>query len=142
MEEPKNVGGHEFSESDSQLIGELARKMSGVGFFTLFIGVLYLLLFVLAVLQLLGGHHQDIAVLIALGLAAMILLSLGVWTRRAAAAFEQIVATKGNDLRHLMNALGNLRNVYALVYTLILLYLVLVIVALVVAMIIVWGYRV
>jgi hypothetical protein len=45
-------------------------------------------------------------------------LLLGTWTRSAAGSFQQIVATKGNDITHLMNALSSLHSMYGLIWML------------------------
>jgi hypothetical protein len=46
-------------------------------------------------------------------------LLIGVRTRSAAGSFQQSVDTKGNDINHLMQALGALNKTYTLTYTLI-----------------------
>jgi hypothetical protein len=46
---------------------------------------------------------------------------LGIWTRSAAASFQKIVDTKGNDIMHLMNALSSLYSMYSLIWTLLVL---------------------
>jgi hypothetical protein len=62
---------------------------------------------------------------IAIGSAAtgLFYLLLGIWTRSAAAAFQKIVDTRGNDIRNLMDGMGALHSMYSLLYTLLLLVL-------------------
>lgn len=52
------------------------------------------------------------------GVVGLFWLMMGTWTRSSAASFQQIVATQGQDISHLMNALSSLHSMYALIYTL------------------------
>jgi hypothetical protein len=52
------------------------------------------------------------------GVTGLIFLLQGVWMRSSAASFHQIVDTRGNDVDHLMNALGSLQSMYGQVYML------------------------
>jgi hypothetical protein len=45
-------------------------------------------------------------------------LLLGVWTRSAGASFQKIVDTQGSDIKHLMDGMGSLHQMYSLLYTL------------------------
>jgi hypothetical protein len=54
------------------------------------------------------------------GVTGLIFLLQGVWTRSAAASFQKIVDTRGNDISHLMNAVGSLQSMYGQVYLLLL----------------------
>ncbi|MCI0461452.1 MAG: hypothetical protein L0Z62_31260 [Gemmataceae bacterium] len=54
------------------------------------------------------------------GVNFLLYLLIGMWTRQAARSFQQIVATRGNDITLLMSALSALNKMYTLVYTLIL----------------------
>jgi hypothetical protein len=58
------------------------------------------------------------------GMTGLIFLLQGVWMRSSAGSFQQIVETKGNDINHLMNALGSLQSMYGQVYLLLMLGLV------------------
>src|SRR5262249_59179785 len=57
---------------------------------------------------------------VALGGAALICLAIGFWTSGSAHSFRRIVESKNQDIWHLMNALGSLRNMYGLLRTIIL----------------------
>src|SRR5262249_61024951 len=46
------------------------------------------------------------------GVTGLIFLLQGVWTRSAGGSFQKIVATKGNDVTHLMGAISSLRSMY------------------------------
>jgi hypothetical protein len=54
------------------------------------------------------------------GVTGLIFLLQGVWTRSAAASFQKIVDTRGDDISHLMNAVGSLQSMYGQVYLLLL----------------------
>jgi hypothetical protein len=62
-------------------------------------------------------------VAIGTGATGLFYLLLGIWTRSAAQSFRKIVDTQGNDIRHLMEGLGSLHQMYSLLYTLLLLVL-------------------
>jgi hypothetical protein len=131
--------GYEFKPQENELIGGLAGKMSFVGLFQVVIGVLYLLSAVLALTfifqdklpaDVLSKIPDDVkgrvpnpqflwGIVIQLAAAGLIMLMVGVWTRSAAASFQNIVATTGRDVSHLMTALGSLYKMYTLIYTLI-----------------------
>jgi hypothetical protein len=57
---------------------------------------------------------------VAIGTAAtgLFYLLLGVWTRSAGGAFQRIVATRGNDIRNLLDGMTSLHQMYSLLYTL------------------------
>jgi hypothetical protein len=118
---------YEFDESQNKLIDGLGYKMQGVGFFNVFVGILYLLIGALSLIKEVR-QPADYLVSATLFLTSLVMLCLGVWTRTAGTSFRQIVATKGNDISHLMSALGKLRNVYSLLYFIIVVYLILIIV--------------
>ena len=65
-----------------------------------------------------NNHLWGIA--ITAGAVGLFYLLMGVWTRSAAASFQRIVDTQGNDINNLMNGLGALHSMYALLYLLLL----------------------
>jgi len=67
---------------------------------------------------------------ISAGVAGLIYLLIGVWTRSAAASFRLITTTKGNDITNLMNGLGALHSMYSLIYMLLMIALIAFLVAL------------
>jgi hypothetical protein len=142
-------GEYEFDESQNQVIGSLARKMSLVGMVTVFFGLLQMIngvatLFmsrnpeeVVAAAQkagmpetqlnslkeaLSGGYWSSpvTASAIAFALAGLILFLVGIWTRQSALGFAGIVLTKGKDISRLMDALGALNRKYSLIYSILL----------------------
>jgi len=54
---------------------------------------------------------------IAMGLAGLVLLIVGVWTRQGAMSFALVANTSGKDISWLMNGLTALRKIYGLQYT-------------------------
>jgi hypothetical protein len=64
------------------------------------------------------GNNFLTGVAIFTGVTGLIFLLQGVWTRSSAASFRQIVDTKGNDITHLMNAVGSLQSMYGQVHLL------------------------
>jgi hypothetical protein len=137
---------YEFSTEENALIGNLAGKMSFVGLFLVLVGVVNVLMAILVVVAIyrdripsswmdqlpaeakeqvkkmpldkLPANNNLWGIAINAGLVGLFYLLMGTWTRTAAADFKKIVTTQGNDISHLMNALGALHSMYALVYTL------------------------
>ena len=54
------------------------------------------------------------------GATGLIFLLQGIWTRSSSASFQKIVDTRGNDIDHLMNAVGSLESMYRQIYLLLL----------------------
>jgi hypothetical protein len=144
-----SAGEFEFSESQNQLIGSLARKMSLVGLVMIFFGILQMVngatsMFmsrhpdrVIAAAQKAGMPEEQLATLreafsggfwtspiaissLAFALAGLLLFLVGLWTRQAAGGFAGVAYTKGNDISRLMDALRALDLKYGLMYTILL----------------------
>lgn len=94
----------EFSTSQNQLVGSLAGKMKWVAYF-LFAGAGLLVVFSLLAFEELGlgGVFQ-----------AILMLVIGLWTKKAATAFRLIVETEGRDIANLMDAILELKRLYTL----------------------------
>ena len=143
---PASTGEYEFSDSQNQLIGSLARKMGLVGMVMLFFGLLQMIngvtsLFmsrnpdrVIAAAQTAGMSAEQLGKLkeaisggfwsspitvssLVFALAGLLLFVVGMWTRQAAVGFAGIVQTKGRDISRLMDALGALERKYGLIYS-------------------------
>jgi hypothetical protein len=139
-------GEFEFSDSQNQLIGSLARKMTTVGFVMVFFGILQIVNAVMTMFftrdpnrviaaaekagmpaeqldtlreALSGGFWSSPVAIsaISVGVAGLLLFLVGNWTRQAGLGFAGIVLTKGRDVSRLMDALGALHRKYALMYT-------------------------
>ncbi|NJL43462.1 MAG: hypothetical protein HC856_06310 [Pseudanabaena sp. RU_4_16] len=61
----------------------------------------------------------------------LVLLLVGSWTKKAGTSFKQIVDSRGQDIRNLMDAMSSLRKLYTLQYWLLVIALVIVAIALV-----------
>ena len=99
-------GQFEFSTTHNLLIGTLAKKMTWVAYFLFLTAVLFALGTLLAFEAVgPGGLVQ-----------AALMIIIGIWTKKAAGAFGQIVNTAGSDISNLMDALGELKRLYTLQY--------------------------
>src|SRR5262245_41056507 len=85
---------YEFDEGQNKLIDGLGYKMQGVGFFNVFVAILYL---VIGALSLIKEVRQpgDYVLSATMFLTSLVMLCLGVWTRTAGTEFRRIVTTKG-----------------------------------------------
>jgi hypothetical protein len=119
---------YEFNESENSVFADVASRMKAVGFFSVFFGSLSIILSTFALIQSkdfrlgssgIGGISQG-----------LFFLLIGIWTRDAGSSFRQIVDSKGNDIRNLMDAIGSLKKLYTLQYWLLVIALVLVAIAL------------
>ncbi len=95
---------YEFDARQNELVGELAKRMLWVAYFLLLAGAL------VGVVGMGTLTERGIFSLIQAGF----MIIIGVWTKRAAAAFDGIVRTEGSDIANLMVALGELRKLYTL----------------------------
>lgn len=105
---------YEFSGSQNELIKNLADKMRFVSYFLIGAGILMALAGVFTILR--DGVGNIIT--------GVVQALLGIWTNKAADAFQRIVVTEGNDIENLMGALGELRKLYSLQYWLYLIFLI------------------
>jgi hypothetical protein len=133
------TGRYEFTETQNRQIGGLARKMRLVGLVAVVLGLVNLILGIVLLiyafrdqlpaealrripedtLKQLAPPSQLWALVLQAAASGLIFLLIGLWTRSAAGEFQQIVATSGHDISHLMSALGALHKMYSLLYTLI-----------------------
>jgi len=127
-------GQYEFDETQNQVISSLAHKMKFVSFFLLGIGILK---FGFAITLLMAQMEQGGAPVAPLDgfITGVIYLLLGIWGIKAAGSFQKVVDTEGNDIDHLMSALGNLKNVVSLAYWLLIIFLLAIIVMIILAMV-------
>jgi hypothetical protein len=145
MPTTSSAGEFEFSEPQNQLIGSLAGKMGLVGFVLILFGLLQMINGISALAlsrnpdrmldaaEKAGMSAEQLALLkeniagdfwsspitvsaIAMAIAGLFLLLVGVWTRQAASGFGGIVQTRGKDVSRLMDALGSLNRAYGLIY--------------------------
>jgi len=110
---------YEFNDEQNRQISGLADAMVVVASLMQLLGLAFVVLCALAVtgaIQAGGGYGPPIG----LGAAALLCLCIGFWTGGSATSFRKIVETKNEDIWHLMNALGQLQNMYGLLRTIIL----------------------
>ena len=125
-------GQYEFNDEQNRTLGALAAAMSVAATLMKVLGFAFLVFFGLVLyqaIQVRSGYGPAVG----LGSAALLCLSIGLWTSGAAHSFRRIVESKNRDLWHLMNALSSLHNMYALLRTIILGSLVLLAIGLVLA---------
>lgn len=114
---------YEFDAAANQTFSDLAHKMRWVGYFQLALGVLVGLFGILTLL-----HLNPVPLL-----QAIVMAFIGIWTLNASRGFSKIVETTGSDIRHLMEACGDLRKLYTLQYWLMIVSVVLFLIAIGVA---------
>ncbi len=102
---------YEFTDSQSQIISQLASKMGWVAMFGLVVGVMIAALGIFS----LGSDGQGLVFLV----QSVFVIMVALWTRRAALSFRQVVETTGSDITNVMSALGELKKLYTLHYWLI-----------------------
>ena len=98
---PRIRGGYEFTPRQNEVIAKLARYMNIAGWAGLVLGGLQVLTGFLATSRGFSNFIQGI-----------LLIIVGMLTRRVAARFRQITQSHGRDMVHLMNALTGLRTLY------------------------------
>ncbi|MGF1491836.1 MAG: hypothetical protein ACFBSC_05150 [Microcoleaceae cyanobacterium] len=121
---------YEFSSSQNELVGDLAKKMNFVGILMIAAGIISLISGLVIIFS--GTVEAGVGQII----QGVFSLIVGLWTRNAGSAFQKIVATVGSDIENLMIALGELRKLYTLQYWLVIIVLVFMILALVLGLIV------
>ena len=71
--------------------------------------------------KLIGGLGRSMRIVGLVGLAWAVvgIISMGIWALSGGTSFINVATTQGNDIVHLMDALGKLRNIFSLVAILI-----------------------
>ncbi len=126
--------GYEFSNSQNELIEDLAQKMNFVAILLIVSGILGIIGALINLFALLA-EPERIALVVSNLIQGVFLCLIGTWTKNAAQAFKQIVKTTGTDIENLMIALGELRKLYTLQYWLVVIVLVFSVLILVVGLI-------
>lgn len=121
------VLGYEFSDSQNELIGDLAKKMNFVGILMVVSGVVSLIAGIVTLFAAFSQGTFDFSSIV----NGVLLLLIGFWTRNASQSFSRIVNTTGTDIENMMGALGELRKLYTLQYWLIIIVLIFLVLALV-----------
>ena len=126
MDAEKN---YEFDESQNEIILTLAKSLQFVGMTSLVFGLVFALGCVSAIFQ---GNWSAV---ITQGMFVVFTFAMGGLMTKAGKKFRAIVKTSGDDISHLMVALDNLRQVYAILSVIIILCVLLSLVALALSMI-------
>ena len=129
---------YEFTEDQNKVLGDLAAKMRLVGLFLMLVALVSFLLAAALLLFVFRDRlptevvakipeearnlvaplsNQLWGIIIYAAVTGLIFLLFGMWTRFAASGFQKIVDTKGNDIDHLMGAVGSLRSMFTLLHT-------------------------
>ncbi len=114
---------YEFNEAQNLVIWELSKKMKFVSIFLIVIGVLQVIPGILLVFM----SVFSASVVVEIIGRSLIYIFIGVWGASAANSFRQVVDTKGNDIDHMMSALGDLKTAATLTYWLLIIFIILLI---------------
>lgn len=125
------VPGYEFTSSQNELIGDLAKKMNFVGILMAISGVISLIAGILTLFATFSQGTFDFSSIV----NGVFLLLIGLWTRNAAQSFSRVVNTTGTDIENMMGALAELRKLYTLQYWLIIIVLIFLAIALLLALV-------
>jgi hypothetical protein len=161
------TGQYEFDQSQNEVIGTLAKRMSLVGIVMMLFGVLQVINGVSAMiisrnpgrmletaekagmspdqLELLkeataGGFWSSPLTMsaIAFTVSGLLLVLIGAWTQMAAGNFARIVKTKGQDISRLMDGLGALNLMYGMIYYILLIAALITVVSLIISLVQSW----
>ena len=105
-----NVTPYEFNAEQSKLIGGLGRSMRIVGL----VGLAWAVAGIISM-----GILAWKSGVLYLDLNPVLALFIGLWALSGGRSFIYVATTQGNDIVHLMDALGKLRNIFSLVAILI-----------------------
>jgi len=103
---------YEFNEEENKAIGGLSHKMKFVSIFLIIVAILSI---IEAIIPIANGK-AELAVLGPDIIGALVALLIGVWGINAARSFQKVVDTEGNDIAHLMAAVGNLNKLVGIAY--------------------------
>ncbi len=119
---------YEFNDEQNKEFSQLASAMSGVGSLLKILALAFVVFFGLIVYDVIQSKSGNYGPAAGVGAGMLFFLCMGFWTGSAAHSFRRIVETKNEDIWHLMNALGSLKNMYAMLKGIIMLSLVLVVI--------------
>jgi hypothetical protein len=113
---------YEFNPEQGKLIGDLGRSMRIVGIVVLAYAIVGIIM-----MAVLAWQRR----VLALDLNTILGLFVGSWAIAGGRSFVNVATTQGNDMSHLMVALGKLRNIFKLMAILIVVALVIAIAVLI-----------
>jgi hypothetical protein len=106
---PTTLIEYEFSSRQNTRFQALSKTMHRVGILLILIEVPWTLLWILFIINQSSIDWLELSVLLA-QISAFSLITW--WTLKAASAFKRIAITQGEDLKNLMKALGEIKNIY------------------------------
>jgi hypothetical protein len=104
--------GYEFSALENKRLMRLTGAMQLAAGLEIVVGILAVFIAAPAAARALSAH-QVLGTLLPIAAVGVPLL-VGIWTHRAAGHLRLIVRTEGDDIRHLMAAVGELTKLYTL----------------------------
>lgn len=109
-----SVTGYEFTESQNQELSHLHRQMRFLAYVLILTGSLVVISGGTMAVQLLFSDVPPVLAGSALMMAGggVLMVFLGMMLLRAVSSFRAIVETRGSDITHLMDALGELRKFF------------------------------
>ena len=105
-DEVANASAYEFNHAQESQIADLGRAMRIVGLLAIIYAVGGIALMVLT---------AWITRVLAIDLAPILAVFLGIWAMAGGSEFLQVAATKGHDIDHLMTSLRKLKNIFRLI---------------------------
>jgi uncharacterized protein involved in cysteine biosynthesis len=122
---------YEFNEEQNQAIGSLSHKLWFVSIFLIVIAILGIIDAIIPIFKGMASITQLGPDLV----KVLVLLLIGVWGLNVARSFQLVVDTEGNDIDHLMNAVGNLNKLVGLAYWLLMIIIFVVLLAFILGMV-------
>jgi CHASE3 domain sensor protein len=122
---------YEFNNAQNEIILGLSQKINIVSIFLIVVGIL------ITLIGIIGFIVPDVPISNPISnlIDGIIYFLIGLWGKRAANSFRQIVDTQGNDIDHLMSALGELKKGATLIFWLLIIVIIIFAIAFIFAMI-------
>jgi hypothetical protein len=109
-------GEFEFSEANKEDLASLAASMSFVGVCVMLLGLMS------GTFALAAGYGGFVAIAAGLVAGAAVCLPLGWWATSAGRSLSALVRTRGRDVAHMMEAVGQLRRLFGFARVFIIVY--------------------
>ncbi len=107
---------YEFTDDENKVVNVLARKLRLVSLVLIVFAILAGVLAGLEIKNGTEGFGQEFMNNLSMIITALLLLLFGIWFSSSATSFSKIVKTEGEDMEHLMSALGGLNGAFGLIY--------------------------
>jgi len=112
-------GGYEFTPEQERTVSRLGHSLRWTSLPLISLGLLVLINLLMYAIWIWRRGQYDNLQLAALPLfllgIAILFVGIGAWIGRAGASFLRITETRGNDIDHLMSALGQLDKVWVVI---------------------------